>query len=103
MYDRILPGEGNEVHSTMIGLLFYYGIVPYSFFVTWIVRNIKQQRRAIPIMLILILEAFTIINHRQPFFWMSFVLAGTVYTQEEIDGSYEIPQRARLVRRGVRI
>lgn len=89
MYERILPTEGNEVHSTMIALLFYYGIIPYTFFITWIRKNLTQNKKCIPIMCVLILEAFTIINHRQPFFWMSFVLAGTVLTDENITSSSE--------------
>ena len=68
--------EGNEVHGTMIALLFYYGIIPYMLFIKWIKNNIGgiKNIKIIGVYIALIIEAFTLINHRQPFFWMIFVL-----------------------------
>lgn len=65
-----------ELHSTMISLCFYYGIIPYLFFLKWLWNNLKNtQSKFVSVFIALIVEAFTLINHRQPFFWMLFVLA----------------------------
>lgn len=77
--------EGNEIHSTMISLCFYYGIIPYTMFIVWIFRNIKYAESKTKIVCIAaILEAFTLANHRQPFFWMMFVLASLSFQQENM-------------------
>lgn len=63
--------DDGEIHSTMIGLCYYYGILAYSFFVIWVWNCIKKVPvETIGIYLALLLEAATLINHRQPLFWM---------------------------------
>ena len=71
--------QGMEIHGTMVSLLYYYGIVPYSFFIGWLrnnLRGISQQTRGVYIAMIL--EAFTLANHRQPLFWTIFALGSLV-------------------------
>lgn len=67
--------EGNEIHATMIALMFYYGIIPYLFFIRWIYKNVRGIKPVLKcVLLAQIIEAFTLTNHRQPFFWMLFVM-----------------------------
>lgn len=64
-----------ELHSTMIGLLYYYGFIPYVFFIRWLKLNFKDiDINNIPIAISLLFTAFTIVNHRQPIFWGLLVL-----------------------------
>lgn len=64
-----------ELHSTMIGLFYYYGFIPYLLLLRWIKLNLKDMdKNNIPIAISLIFTAFTIVNHRQPFFWGLLVL-----------------------------
>lgn len=75
--ERFVYDNGSEIHCTMLAVCYYYGIIPYFFFLRWIYKNIhKIQRMAIPVYIAIIIEAFTLANHRQPFFWMMFVLGG---------------------------
>lgn len=77
LYSRFLPltGQNGEIHCTMLALWYDYGIIPYSFFLYWLWKNLKGiPKDVLPVFLALILEAFTLANHRQPFFWMIFVL-----------------------------
>lgn len=68
--------DGNEIHSSMISLCFYYGIIPYSLWVFWIKSNLQNLNSVLLCVYIAhIVEAFTLANHRQPFFWILFVLA----------------------------
>lgn len=81
MYERFISisGERGEMHSTMIALFYYYGIVPYLFFLKWIKDNLKGIPVAVyGVYIATILEAFTLANHRQPFFWMIFVIGAAL-------------------------
>ena len=88
--ERILYGAGeglgeryvglsrNEMHSTPLAILFYYGIIPWSLWVLWIVRKLKHVPR--PLLCVyaaLVIETFTLVNHRQPLFWVMLLLAET--------------------------
>lgn len=65
-----------EIHSSILGPLFYYGIVSCSFLVYWIKKKLYNiDRIYYCVYLALILESFTLVHNRQPFFWMLFVLA----------------------------
>lgn len=71
--------HGGEIHSTLPSILFSYGIIPTIFFVRWIVNCLNK----IPfnvwcIYLSLIIESFTLLNQRQPFFWILFLM-GNIY------------------------
>ena len=85
MHSRFLliSGEYHEIHSSIIALCYYYGIVPYVFFLKWIKDNIKGMNvQYFGVFIATILEAFTLINHRQPFFWMLFVF-GSILVQKK--------------------
>lgn len=78
--------EGNslEVHSTWIGLIFYYGIIPFVYLLLWIIEQLKKIKMTyIPIFVAIIIEAFTLANQRQPSFWILFLLAQACTKEEE--------------------
>ncbi|MBY5005162.1 hypothetical protein K6V33_02720 [Streptococcus suis] len=69
-----------EIHSTFLGMLFYYGIIPFSSLLYWIWGNIRKSGQLIWIVFLpLIIESFTLANQRQPYFWILFVLASTSF------------------------
>ncbi len=80
-------GEGNEgrfslavwqseIHSTLFSIWFCYGIGPLLLFVRWLYDNLKQVFvKYWPVYAALFLECITVINYRQPFFWL-VLLAG---------------------------
>ena len=66
----------NEMHSTMLALPFCYGIFPFCFMLLWLYYNLRNvNHRIFPVYFALILEAFTLANHRQYVFWFLFMLA----------------------------
>lgn len=83
---RILYGAGegcffrfsstsHELHSTWLAILYYYGIIPFLFLLTWIKNNLKKYDWYIlPVYVCVFAEAFTLINHRQPAFWVLILL-----------------------------
>lgn len=75
-YTNRFYGYGGELHSTVISLWYYYGIIPYTFIVKWVVDNVKKMSFHIaPTIIALLIEAVTLVNHRQPAFWMIIILA----------------------------
>ncbi|HEL2407200.1 TPA: hypothetical protein TZS96_002091 [Streptococcus suis] len=72
-----LSGISNlEIHSTLFGLLFYYSFLPFIIFVRWIWINIRKSGNLIFYIFVpLMFESLTLANHRQPYFWMLFLLA----------------------------
>lgn len=68
-----------EIHSTLPSILFSYGIIPFILIINWIVDNIKTNPSILyAIYISLLLESFTLLNQRQPFFWMIFVLGSII-------------------------
>lgn len=80
-YERFtLASHNNEIHSTILSILFYYGIIPTSIIIIWIIKNIKNvPSRILGVYISLIAESLTLLNQRQPFFWMIFML-GALYS-----------------------
>lgn len=73
---RFAHESTGELHSTWFGLLFYYGIIPFLFLITWIKHNFKKiDLYIVPVYASVFIEAFTLINHRQPSFWTLIALA----------------------------
>ena len=91
-FERFIPYDGfeqllspgvfdvfhvNEIHSSFFDVWFSYGLIPTTFLVYWIGRNVircdRTQRAAV---LALLAESFTLMNCRQPFFWFIIVMAG---------------------------
>ena len=71
-----------EIHSTLPSILFYYGIIPTILIILWFIKNIKNiPLQVSAIYISLLIESFTLLNQRQPFFWMLFVL-GHVYSNK---------------------
>lgn len=75
-YDKAANNYGNEVHATLPSILFYYGIIPFLFFLAWLYRKLKgSDPRAKIAIIALLIESFTLLNQRQPLFWMLILLA----------------------------
>lgn len=76
MYERF-AGSGKEVHSSLLGPIFYYGIIPFFFLVRWHVSKLNGIVKPVWCVYIsLILESIFLVNTRQPMYWMLMVLAG---------------------------
>lgn len=72
-------GNNNEVHSTVLGLIWYYGIIPCGFLVTWIRSKLIGISKSVwCVYVALFIEAITLVNHRQPMFWM-LITSGGMY------------------------
>lgn len=68
--------HNNEIHSTLPSILFYYGTIPTIILLIWFNKNVRKLSYVTILVFIpLILESFTLLNQRQPFFWMIFVLS----------------------------
>lgn len=81
-FDRF-PATPFEIHSTLPGILFSYGLLPFLLLLRWIWLNVKGINRVlVPVYLALFLESFFLAHQRQPAFWMLIVLAGLAYQQE---------------------
>lgn len=77
-YDRFIGAASlhHEVHSTIPSIIFSYGVIPTVLVLFWFYNNIKKiPIELYSIFISLLLESFTLLNQRQPFFWMLFVLA----------------------------
>ena len=79
--------DSGEVHGSMLGLWYYYGIVPYCVLLRWL----RNNTRGIPshvwgVFIAIIFEAFTLANHRQPLFWMMFVMGSYIAQKSTISG-----------------
>ena len=82
LYGRFVD-SAFEVHSTLPGALFYYGIIPFILLITWMWSMLKGTNIAItPVYLALLVESLTLANQRQPVFWMLLVLCGLAYSQD---------------------
>lgn len=76
-----------EIHSSIIGPLFYYGFVPCFFLFMWIRGKINKIRTDILCVYFgLFAESLFLANTRQPMFWMLIVIAGSRLAKK--DSSY---------------
>lgn len=75
--------SSGEIHSTLLSILFCYGIIPVSLFLLWIWKNIKKTSWFIPVFLALTVESFVLLNQRQPLFWLIFLLSYSYRIMEE--------------------
>lgn len=61
----------DEIHATFPSILFYYGIIPTLFLISWVFDNVKKSKIKVLIAFISIfLESFTLLNQRQVMFWI---------------------------------
>lgn len=76
--------SSGEIHSTVLSILFCYGIVPTFLFLYWIWTNIKHTSiYYFPVFIALAVESITLLNQRQPLFWLIFMLAYTYRVMED--------------------
>ena len=88
------PGSEFEIHSTLLGILFYYGILPFILLMSWFKNNLKNvSRMAIPVFLALLFESFTLANQRQPALWVILVLGSLEYANAQELRKYRIVVR----------
>lgn len=65
----------SEIHSTLLGIWYCYGVLPFGIVCYWIYKNICHLPLvAYIVYFALICESMFLVNYRQPFFWMIFVL-----------------------------
>ena len=86
MFERFtLSAMPLEVHSTLPGILFYYGIVPFALLMVWIVRNLFARRMTLELAFIyagFFLETFVLANQRQPLFWIIIALGSLAWLDD---------------------
>lgn len=98
MFERFLPGDFvkqitpgvfdvvrvNEIHSSFFSIWFSYGIIPLFVFLYWAGKNMRYcSRWQLIVMIALIVESFSLMNCRQPFFWFIIVFA-SCYNKYEL-------------------
>lgn len=73
-----------EIHSTFLSILFCYGMFPTIMFIYWIWKNVKKTSiYYIPVFLGLLVEGLTLLNQRQPLFWLILILPYSYRIMEE--------------------
>ncbi len=75
--------SSGEIHSTLLSILFCYGIIPTSIFLYWIWKNVRKTTHFLPVFLALAVESLILLNQRQPLFWMIFLLSYSYRIMEE--------------------
>lgn len=74
----------NEIHSTLLSILFYYGVIPFGIAIMWMLKNIRYiPNYMYTVYIALIIESFTLLNQRQSTFWIIFIL-GSLYMNKDI-------------------
>lgn len=78
-----LGSAGDELHSSVLGLLFYYGLIPCFFLLKWAKNNLKNKTKAdICVYLALFVEMLTLINHRQASLWLILILPSVLFQMD---------------------
>ena len=90
MFERFLPGDYvnqitpgvfdvvrvNEIHSSLFSVWFSYGIFPLLGLLYWGGKNIRFcDKWQLIVVMALIVESFSLMNCRQPFFWFIIIFA----------------------------
>lgn len=96
-------GEGNylrfatsafEIHSTIPSILFTYGILPFLLLFKWVRMNLKHVYYVIiPAYIGLLFESLTLLNQRQPMFWMLILLGSLAYQHKDETRKFRITRR----------
>lgn len=82
-YPDATQNNGIEIHSTL-SLLFYYGLIPFILLCIWIVTQLHSKPPVLVIAaLALLIESLSLVNYRQPMFWIAFVLVGSYLTASQ--------------------
>lgn len=75
LYGRFVLSEPLEIHSTIIALWFYYGLVPIILLGLWIKKKLYCLPKSLyPVYIGLLLESLMLANQRQPVLWMLIIL-----------------------------
>ena len=82
-----------EIHSSVLGPLFYYGFIPFSLICIWVYNKVHGiGLKYLCAYVCLFAESFFLVNTRQPFFWMILAFAGYIkMTNVRNDESKAIP------------
>ena len=72
-YNFRFDANNYELHSSILGPAFCYGIVPFLMLEIWKLKKIGRSRYFF-IYVALFSEALFVVNTRQPMYWMLFVL-----------------------------
>lgn len=84
LYGRFVD-SAFEVHSTLPGALFYYGIIPFALLCVWLWTTLRgTSKMLVPVFAALFMESLTLANQRQPVFWMLIVLCGLPQVKNSI-------------------
>lgn len=91
VWARFVGAIPNECHSTFVGILFYYGVIPFCFLLKWVVDNFRKADRAgLFMVLAVMIEALFLANQRQPLFWISIELLGLSTSSSTEAGSRQL-------------
>lgn len=75
-----------ELHSTVLSLLFYYGMIPYCILLIWVFKNLKGITiLEFSIYVAIFIEMLTLVNHRQSSLWILFILPSILSDFEECE------------------
>ena len=74
----------NEIHSSLLSVLFCYGIIPTVLLLLWVKRQILQTERwMLAAILALFAESLFLVNYRQPLFWL-VIMFGRICREKAI-------------------
>lgn len=91
LYDRFVTTEPLEIHSTIIALWFYYGLVPITLLFIWIRNKIYRLPKVLyPIFFGLLFESLILANQRQPVLWMLLILGDVSALEEDPRKGYSL-------------
>ena len=75
LYGRFVLSEPLEIHSTIIALWFYYGLIPIVLLGSWIKTKLTGIPKSLyPVFIGLLLESMMLANQRQPVLWILIIL-----------------------------
>lgn len=78
--------DNNELHSTVLSLLFYYGIIPYCILLVWTFKNLKGITiLEFSIYVAIFIEMMTLVNHRQSSLWILFILPSVMTKERKLN------------------
>ncbi len=95
----MMNNYGNEIHSTLPSILFYYGIVPFVVLCTWIYRNMKGiEWRLMAGAVTLFCVSFILLNQRQALFWVFIAMMPILIQRwQDLNCTAERPQGKKML------
>lgn len=96
-HGRFTP-TGAEMHSTLLSIFFYYGIIPFLILIFWLKSNLRNMdKRYLPVILAILIESFVLLNQRQPFIWVIVVLIHSLSDNENTTIAAKITKNSIIV------